>query len=291
MGIRVQPLIAAVAALFVASVALLGQTVEQPTATESVPVATRWVLDAAGEVQRNSITSVYLLLCPKTQKKGTGFLLMTGMIVTNEHVVRGCVYNEMEAVSPLGNTIRFTKLATDPDRDLALLRPAEKLIGGLELGADVSPVLGTAVSTWGFPLVYNGPAPLLSVGYVAGYNAVKIGARTVKHIVVNGAFNPGNSGGPVFIANDNKVVGVVVWKQRLLSQLVPKIITGLKHPRARIITGTFSFTMPDGTVRPASNDEAVALVLEEFYDTVQVMIGEAIAVSELKAFIASQQQF
>ena len=290
MSIRVQRLIARCCLLFVASVALLGQTVEQPTATESVPVATRLVLDAAGEVQRNSITSVYLMLCPKTQKKGTGFLLKTGIIVTNEHVVRGCVHNEMEAVSPLGKTIRFTKLATDSDRDLALLRPAEKLIGGLELGADVSPVLGTAVSTWGFPLVYSGPAPLLSVGYVAGYNDVKIGARTVKHIVVNGAFNPGNSGGPVFMANSNKVVGVVVWKQRLFSQLVPTVITGMQHTTG-LSFGTFSFAMPDGTVRPVSNEEAVALVLEEFYDTVQVMIGEAIAVSELKAFIASQQQF
>jgi hypothetical protein len=48
--------------------------------------------------------------------------------------------------------------------------------------------------------------------------------------------------------------------------------------------------MPDGSVRGVSNEEAVALVLKEFYDTVQVVIGEAISISELKAFISAQQQ-
>jgi hypothetical protein len=46
-------------------------------------------------------------------------------------------------------------------------------------------------------------------------------------------------------------------------------------------------TLPDGTTRGVSNEEAVSLVLEEFYNTVQVMIGEAISVSELKDFLAT----
>jgi S1-C subfamily serine protease len=267
-----------------------GSVVEQASITDGVPVATRWVLDAAGEVQRNSITSVYLMTCPKTERMGTGFLLKSGIIVTNEHVVHGCAPHEMVAKSPLGETIQFKGLAIDPGRDLALLRPAKTLSGGLDLGQDVNPPLGTPVTTWGFPLIYSGPAPILSVGYVAGYNAALSGETIVRHIVVNGAFNPGNSGGPLFIANDNKVVGVVVWKRRLLSQLVPTVIGGLKKASSKFF-GTFSFTMSDGTVRPVSNEEAIALVIEEFYDTVQVVIGEAIAVSELKAFIAAQPQF
>jgi hypothetical protein len=36
-----------------------------------VPAATRWMMDAAGATQRNSIRSVFLLVCPVTQKKGT----------------------------------------------------------------------------------------------------------------------------------------------------------------------------------------------------------------------------
>ena len=267
-----------------------GSAVDQASVADNVPVATRWALDAAGEVQRNSITSVYLMICTKTQMKGTGFLLKSGIIVTNEHVVHGCAHHEMVARSSLGETIQFKNLATDLGRDLALLRPAKTLSGGLDLGQDVSPPLGTTVTTWGFPLTYNGPPPLLSVGYVAGYNAAPSRGTTVRHIVVNGAFNPGNSGGPLFVANENKVVGVVVWKHRLLSPDVPTVIGGLRNSMTRT-SGTFSETMPDGSVRAVSNEEAVARVLEEFYKTVQVVIGEAIAVSELKTFIAAQSQF
>lgn len=150
--------------------------------------------------------------------------------------------------------------------------------------------LGKEVTTWGFPLIYNGPAPILSVGYVAGFNAVQVktksGERTVKHIVVNGAFNPGNSGGPVFLSGENKVVGIVVWRQRILSQMVPGVIDYLKHPGA-FLGGGLKITFSDGTTRPVSNEEGVALVLEEFYNTVQIMIGEAISVSELTDFLAT----
>jgi hypothetical protein len=77
-----------------------------------------------------------------------------------------------------------------------------------------------------------------------------------------------------------------VWKARILSQTVPHVIDGLKHSKARM-NGTFTLTLPDGTTRPASNEEAISAVLDEFYNTVQIMIGEAISVSELKEFLAT----
>lgn len=55
-----------------------------------VPVDSRWTLDAAGEVQRNAIRSVLLLICTKTQMKGTGFIVAGGRVVTAAHVVAGC---------------------------------------------------------------------------------------------------------------------------------------------------------------------------------------------------------
>lgn len=272
-------------------IGVVAASLAQAPSDSGVPVATQWTLDAAGATQRTSIKSVYLMVCPATQKKGTGFLLDSGSIITNEHVVNGCTTANMEAYPSTGGKLFFSAMNVDADRDLAVLRPKEKLTGGLAPGSDTTLTLGQAVTTWGFPLIYNGPAPILSVGYVAGFNAAKVktksgGERTVKHIVVNGAFNPGNSGGPVFVSNDSKVVGVVVWKMRLLSQTVPTVIDGLKKPRASL-GGTFTMTLPDGTTRGVSNEEAVSLVLEEFYNTVQVMIGEAISVSELKDFLAT----
>lgn len=255
----------------------------------AIPTATQWMLDAAGATQRNSIKSVFLLVCPVTQKKGTSFLLASGTVVTSAHVVKGCTEHDLIAFTPLGERLSFSKLVSDQQRDIALLRPTKKLTGGLRLRTDADPALGTAVSTWGFPLIYNGPSPLLSVGYVAGYNAVKVGDRTVKHIVVNGAFNPGNSGGPVFLSGDDGVVGIVVWKQVLFSTGVPTIIEGFKHAR-NVMGGNFSIKMPDGSSKGVSDQEAIGAVLEEFYDTAQVVIGEAISASELRDFLKEREK-
>jgi Trypsin-like peptidase domain len=265
-----------------------GQVDSSDDKKNQVPVSTQWVLDAAGPTQRTAIKSVYLLVCPKTGKKGTAFLLRGGTMVTDNHVVDGCESGDLWAMSPMGERISFSKLITDPNRDLALLRPARRLEGGLELGLDVSPQVGTTVTTWGFPLIYNGPAPLLSVGYVAGYNEAHISHAIVKHIVVNGAFNPGNSGGPLLVASDNKVVGIVVWKMRLIPEWVQTLISGLSHPSA-ISCCAATVTLPDGTQKGVSNEEAASLVLQQFYDTVQVMIGEATSVSELKAFLREKE--
>jgi len=66
--------------------------------THEIPIATQWTLDAAGQLGRNAMEHVYLLLGPEPPpeavqvaiKKGTGFLLDIGVIVTNEHVVASC---------------------------------------------------------------------------------------------------------------------------------------------------------------------------------------------------------
>lgn len=94
-----------------------------------VPVSTQWVLDVAGPTQRTAIKSVYLLFCPKTSKKGTAFLLKSGIMVTDNHVVDGCKANDLWAMSPMGERISFSKLVTDPNRDLALLRSTQRLQG------------------------------------------------------------------------------------------------------------------------------------------------------------------
>jgi S1-C subfamily serine protease len=91
----------------------------------------------------------------------------------------------------------------DPNRDLALLCPAKALTESLELNGDENPAVETEVETWGYPLRYEDPAPILSRGYVAGYRmevrpqADGRRGSPVKHLIVNGALNPGNSGGPL----------------------------------------------------------------------------------------------
>lgn len=275
-------------AVFVLTIGGIG-TAQQKPEGGTIPTATQWTLDAAGPAQRSAIASVFLMHCPNARTKGTGFLLKNGLVVTNAHVVGGCDAQQMMALSSTGSEVRFGKMIADEAVDLALLRPSRPVNGGLELASDQDPAVGTPVSTWGFPLTYNGPPPLLSVGYVAGFNQEQAdgGTRMVKHLVVNGAFNPGNSGGPLFRSNDNKVIGVVVAKFHLYPPYVKQAITAMANMKTGII---YEGTDEQGNRVQMSEGQVVAMVLEQFYKTTQVMIGEAISASELRAFLASKER-
>jgi len=263
---------------------------------KNIPISTQLTLNAAAPVQRPAINSVVLVHCKTTQMKGTGFALSDGTIITAAHVLCGCNSNDVEAWTTSGTHVTFNKLARDEDRDIAALRPAQPLPGGLDLAPDETVQITERVNTWGFPLIYNGPAPIISVGYVSGYyethpevNACDVASADrdfkVRHIVVNGAFNPGNSGGPVFIFGQNKVVGLVIWKRIAFSDKVKTAVEGFQKPHGVQTLGNFSQQMPDGTWQSISDQQMIGMVLEEFYNRVQVDIGEAIAVSEVRAFL------
>lgn len=55
-------------------------------------------------------------------------------------------------------------------------------------------------------------------------------------------------------------------------------------------TGGISLTFPDGTSRNVSQEEMVGMILDEFYNTVQFVIGEATDVSELKGFLKDKEK-
>ena len=185
---------------------LWAQTAEIPTSVDSA-----LVLDAAGPEQRKSLGAIYLIVCPGGGA-GTGFLLESGVIVTNAHVVGTCNHENLLGITAENHHISFRKVITDAHRDLALLVPSDALKGGLKLANKDNPVPGTTVSTWGYPLLYNGASPLLSVGYVSGYREDSSNGSSVKHIVVNGAFNHGNSGGPLLVAHTDEVIGIEIGR-------------------------------------------------------------------------------
>jgi S1-C subfamily serine protease len=134
-----------------------------------IPISTKWLIDSVGETGRNLIINIFMIICPKANSKGTGFLYKSGHMITNWHVVKDCPANEIVAISCNNEQIKFTKVITDEGKDLALLTPDKKLNGGLEFdnSGEIKP--GIQISTWGYPLGYNGPAPLLSVGYISGF--------------------------------------------------------------------------------------------------------------------------
>lgn len=247
---------------------------------DEIPISTKWTLDAAGTIGRIAVESVYLIIGTATQEKGTGFLLTNGYIVTNEHVIRGNQSNQIIGASSSGQQISFSNSIVDAQRDLALLKPAKDIGGGLELDDDNSLEIGKMVCTWGFPLGYNGPAPLLSVGFLAGFNELQDNSKSIKHLVVNGAFNPGNSGGPLFVSGDNKVIGIVVSKHAPLTAFQRQALQVLSSQSSGFVhTATDRTT---GAQRTFTEAQLVADLLTQLRKLAQVMIGEAISVKELK---------
>src|SRR5580704_11283885 len=101
----------------------------------------------------------------------------------------------------------------DENRDLAAIKPRSPPKGVFKIDPTQAVMVGTQLSAWGYPFAYRGLAPLLTVGYLSGFsNSQDDKAKSpVKLLVVNGAFNPGNSGGPL-ISPEGNIIGVVVAK-------------------------------------------------------------------------------
>lgn len=263
-----------------------------PTAIPT-SVDSKLVFDAAGPKQRGALSSVILIACPQSGA-GTGFLLESGMVITNFHVTSPCNAAQLIGILNDNTHVSFSSLVSDERRDLAALKPVTPLKGGLKLASDTDPLPGEAVSTWGYPLLYDGATPLLSVGYVSGFRMAPSanGGSPVKHIVVNAAFNHGNSGGPVLRAQNNEVLGVVVLTYHFHPPAIRNIIDFMSHQTSGLvwqITPTSNPGQPAGPASSISEAQLTAAVLDEFYQTTQVMIGEAISVNELKAFLKEKE--
>jgi hypothetical protein len=224
-----------------------------------------------------------MLVSSKTSLKGSAFALSTGTVISNEHVVRGSAPGDLVAVASDGRRLAVRNLTTDTNRDLAAIVLTEHPATGLRIQQN-PPSIGDMVHTWGYPLAYNGPSPLLSVGYLAGFNPARVAptAPIVKHYVVNGAFNPGNSGGPLIAGVEDAAVGVVVSKHAPISAWHLSAIEALKAQQSGFV---YTATDAAGKQVNFSEGQLVGELLQYFRDMTQVVIGEAIAADELVHFL------
>jgi hypothetical protein len=252
-----------------------------------VPISTKWLLDSSNSNNKEVINSVYLIYCQKTQSKGTGFLVNTGHLITNWHVIENCGASEIIAISSLNQKIEFSSLVYDSNRDLAVLTPKDKIAGGLEIDEKIIET-ETKVITWGYPLAYNGPAPVLSVGYIAGFTDYKEKSTSdiVKHYIVNGALNPGNSGGPLLVNNSERVIGIVVAKHAPITPLLKSALDALARNSSGIV---FPAKDDKGNDQVFVESQIVSMLLEHQRKMTQVMLGEAIVGSELIDYLKEQK--
>jgi hypothetical protein len=246
-----------------------------------LPISTGWLLDASDFHNKEVITTVYLIYCPKTKSKGTGFLLRNGIIVTNWHVIKDCSANEVLALSSLNKQIEFASVKFDANRDIALLFSKERIHGGLEIDNSIIKT-ETKVITWGHPLAYNGPAPILSVGYIAGFKDHKKASGVVRHYIINGALNPGNSGGPLLIQGTEKIVGIVVAKHAPITPFLQSALQALANQKAGLI---YSASDENGNSSSLSEGQIVSMLLQHQRMMTQVMLGEAVASAELISYL------
>ncbi|WP_419900816.1 trypsin-like peptidase domain-containing protein [Roseomonas sp. USHLN139] len=139
---------------------------------------------------------------------GTGFVVATDRVLTNQHVVAGC--NKIFVRTADGRTLPAVPPArVDESVDLALLAvpgdPGE--VVSFRSTPDVR--RGEGVIAFGFPLAgLLSSDPKLTRGEVNGMNGLR---NNPNHYQISAEVQPGNSGGPL-LDMQGHIVGVVVSK-------------------------------------------------------------------------------
>jgi S1-C subfamily serine protease len=143
----------------------------------------------------------------RTLSTGTGFVVAQGRALTNHHVIEGC-----RGVQVRGSGGRETParvLASDRDRDLALVEVPEDAGPPLAFRRDPNLRRGEGVVTYGFPLAgLLSSGPTLTTGEISALAGL---ADNQRQFQISAPVQPGNSGGPLLDTGGN-VVGVIVSK-------------------------------------------------------------------------------
>jgi S1-C subfamily serine protease len=142
---------------------------------------------------------------PQGASVGTGWPVVSGQVVTSNHVVVG--RHEVIVINSLGQALPARIVSRDDTTDIALLEVSDtgKLPPALPL-ARSSARLGANVFTIGFPYATTmGTAPKLFAGVISCVNGLRDDPTTYQTTV---PIQPGNSGGPLLNMN-GEVVGVV----------------------------------------------------------------------------------
>lgn len=234
-----------------------------------LPIATQWVANATTLIGRAVAFAAPMIVVVPTSSKGSGWLVSDRFVVTNEHVIRGGSASDIRIsfADGLVSGVRTIPLV-DNDLDLAVLE-LDTPSAAQPLKIDVIvPSVSDVVHAWGFPLGYNGPAPLLSVGYLAGFEQRPgtTGSPPRRRLVINGALNPGNSGGPIVSPTSGAVLGVAVTKHAPIPQNIRETLD-------------FLMTNQEGMYasgQKRSQSQSTADVLMYLRSMMQVVIGEAI---------------
>ena len=133
---------------------------------------------------------------------GSGFVIGSGLLITNEHVVGGA--RKVRLIFGDGAQIDANVEIVDDRRDVALVRFADSFIRPALPVRSTGVEVGDDVYSFGAPLGEE-YAGTLRKGIVSAHRKI----RGLDYIQSDVAINPGNSGGPLIDGNGS-VVGVSV---------------------------------------------------------------------------------
>ena len=185
----------------------------------------------------------------KSQKtvsqSGTGFVISAnGHIVTNYHVIDGCVgdiHGNLSGEQPI--TLRL--VSGDETNDLALLQGAGTSFKDVATIREKAIHPGDAVTAIGYP--YHGMLTsdfTVTTGIVSSLSGV---LNDTRYLQISAAVQPGNSGGPL-LDSDGNVVGIVAAK-----------LNALKFARATgNIPENINFAIKTGMLRDFLDNSVVA---------------------------------
>jgi S1-C subfamily serine protease len=178
-----------------------------------------------------------------TQQDGTGFLISTnGHIITNNHVIDGCVGDIHGNLSGQG-TMTLRTVATDETNDLALLQAPEAIKGAASIRATpIHP--GDSIIVIGYPLHGLLTSDFtVSSGIVSSLSGL---LNDTRYLQISAGVQEGNSGGPLLDTSGN-LVGVVAAK-----------INALKFAKATgDLPQNINFAIKTGAVRDFIDNSAV----------------------------------
>ena len=136
--------------------------------------------------------------------QGTGVIATKdGMIITNNHVIRGA--DRIEVLLHDGTTLPARIVGADPETDLAVLEIERDDLAPATFADSDEARVGDWVVALGSPY---GLTQTVTAGIISAMGRETVGlARFENYIQTDAAINPGNSGGPL-VNLDGEVVGI-----------------------------------------------------------------------------------
>jgi S1-C subfamily serine protease len=209
---------------------------------------------AAANTAQPAVTST-----PKASKtvemNGSGFIVSSnGHVVTNHHVVNGCV-GDIQGKLTTGGTMTLRVISSDETNDLALLQTPMTFtevatIRGMPIHS------GDSVVAIGFP--FHGLLTsdfTVTTGIISSLSGI---LNDTRYLQISAPVQPGNSGGPLLDLSGN-VVGVVAEKFNALKFAKASGGTIPENMNFAIKTGAVRDFLDNGVVSYKTSESAMEL--------------------------------